>query len=110
MKAGTLRHFCTIDRLTDARDELGGVVDAWETFKSVYASIEPVVGRNFQGADQTQSGVTHKIRIRYTEGVLPNMRLTHKGVHYYFIAIMNIDTRNREIVISASDTGNVGVD
>ena len=51
MEAGQLRHRVTIQQATETTDGFGGVTQAWATFATVWAAVEPLTGREYlQGA------------------------------------------------------------
>lgn len=84
---------------------MGGVVRTWTTFLEVWASVEPIVGREYMAAQQTQSSVTHKVRMRYQPGVTAGMRVAHDGEYLKIIDIKNIDSRKRELVLMCTPVG-----
>lgn len=47
----------------------------WSTFAEVWASVEPLQGREYWNAQQTQSDITHKVRMRWLEGVDSKMQI-----------------------------------
>lgn len=85
MRAGRFRHLVEIMRLVPAKDPSTGVVsESWVLFKRMWASIEPLTGRDFVSADQVQAKVSSKVVMRWTSGILPSMRVHHDG-HVYRI-------------------------
>jgi len=56
-------------RRTGEKDEYGAPLDNWEEVTTVWASIEPLRGREFFAAQAEQSEVTTRIRIRYREDI-----------------------------------------
>ncbi len=76
MLAGKLRHWIIIQQKgAVAKDEYGAEVIPWTTFHSCWAEISPLLGREFLEAQQMQARVTHRVKIRYKAGVLPEMRV-----------------------------------
>ena len=84
MRSGRLRHRVTIQTQTKTQDSTGSVIPSWSEFAEVWASIEPISGREFFSASQVQSSVSTRIRIRFCDGVTPKMRVVH-GSDYYDI-------------------------
>lgn len=83
MRAGKLRHKVTIQARGEVQDLVsGGMVPGWTDFASVWASIEPLSARDFIAAQANQSEITARIVIRYREGILPTMRILHRGKVY----------------------------
>lgn len=101
MRAGMLRHKIAIQKPSTAtsRDSYGAEVVAWSTDSQPYASIMPLRGSEYLAAQQVQSSVTHKIRIRYQTlvggtRIHPRCRIRF-GTRYFNIQdILKIDERD----------------
>jgi head-tail adaptor len=76
MKAGTMRHWLRLEQPTVAQDAFGGVVKTWAEVAQVDAAIDAISGREFLAADRELAGVTWRIVIRETPGLVvePNWR------------------------------------
>lgn len=96
MKAGDLRDFITIENQTPTQIGSGEEIPTWGTFAQVYASIEPVSGREYFVANQTANAATTRIRIRYYPGVVPQMRVVHGGKIYNILDVLDVMNRHRE--------------
>ena len=110
MRAGNLNKLITIESLSSGQDDFGQTLDnAWTTFKEVRASIIPVI-RNITtepfSSNTDFAQTTHKIKIRYTQGINASMRAVFDGRVFDFIAVINISERNREIEILAKENIN----
>ncbi|WP_182655590.1 phage head closure protein [Stenotrophomonas lacuserhaii] len=79
MAAGELRHRVLIQQQVTTRDEDGVQTTSWVEVATVWASVEPLSAREFIQSGQTQAAVTARITIRYREGLLPTMRIVHRG-------------------------------
>lgn len=107
MRAGRLRHLVTVQQLAagSPQQKPTGEPDvAWAAYLSdIPAEISPVIGREFFAADQVQSKVDTKIRVRYevgvTDGITASMRVLHGAVVYEIEAVMNVENRNRELLL-----------
>jgi SPP1 family predicted phage head-tail adaptor len=64
MDAGRLRHRVELQRVSVALDSHGDSVETWATLAEVWASIEPLSGREFLQASSTTSDVTVRIIVR----------------------------------------------
>lgn len=93
MRAGRLRHRITIQTQTQVQDSTGSIVLTWSEFATVWASIEPISGREFFSAAQVQSTVSTRIRIRNLPGVTETMRILH-GTDYYDIQAVLTDAKS----------------
>lgn len=99
MQAGNLRHRVTIQRQTEgAVDSLGEPACTWEPVAiDIWASVEPLSGKAFMDAKQAQSEVSHRVRLRYRDGITADMRVIHSGRRLHIDAVLNIGERNREM-------------
>ena len=103
MRSGSLRHRITIEKTTETRDSVGGVVDSWTDHITTRASIEPLAGREFFQSHETQSETTHRIRMRWQAGITPKMRVKYDDLknnvtRYFDIeSVINVKELNREI-------------
>ena len=89
MQAGKLRRRVTIQYPSDTRNDIGEPITQWLTFaESVPAAIEPLNGREFFAAQQEQSTVTTRIRIRWRPGVTDLMRIVHSTEIYDIEAVL----------------------
>ena len=80
MRAGILRHPVVIQQQTEQQDPATGeMVTAWVDFASVWAAVEPLSARDLIAAQASQSEASGRITIRYRPGVLPTMRILHRG-------------------------------
>lgn len=81
MQAGRLRHRITLQVPVAEQDSFGEPITIWQDWaESVPAAIEPLNGREFYAAQQEQSDVTTRIRIRWRPGVTELMRAVHTVV------------------------------
>lgn len=72
---GRLRERITIQQATETRNALGESVQSWETFAERWASVEGLSGREVLLTGQQQTEVTHRVRLRYTDGFTSTMRI-----------------------------------
>ena len=98
MKAGSLRHKVTIQRVSQTLDSSRQTVDLWTKVDDVWAAVEPLTGRELVNAQQIQPDVTHLVKIRYRDDVTAKMRVLH-GSRVLNIEgpPINIEERDREL-------------
>lgn len=100
MQAGKLRHRVTLQRyvLGSPSQTLTGAPDGgWEDYLTVSASIEPISGREPFLAQAHLSEITHKVRMRYRDGITSAMRVSWNGRLFDIKYSMNWEERNREL-------------
>jgi SPP1 family predicted phage head-tail adaptor len=109
MRAGGLRHKIVFQQLTVANDTWGHSAKTWTAYVTRYAAIWSLRGVERLEAMKLDNEITHKIRIRFTSGLHPKMRIEYydheEGITRYFniLSILNIDERNIYQEIMASE-------
>lgn len=92
MKAGKLRHEVVIQDASRSADAYGQQNPTWSTFSATYAKIENLKGNELLVAQQVNSKIDTKIKIRWVSGLRSNMRIqaTHdSNTRYYNIVSIN---------------------
>ena len=107
MDIGKLRHYVQIESFTAAQDNYGQQNKVWATEESVFASIEPLRGREWLEAQQVSAELSHRIIIRHTNNAKPNNRIKFGTRIFDINVVRNIDERNimqellcKELVVS----------
>lgn len=116
MRAGTLRHKVTLQERTETQDSTGAVTWSWSDVASVWASVEPLNGREYLQASQLQSTVSTRIRIRHREGItskmrvkfIPNPRAPSEIKYYDIRAVVPVREANWEIVLMCEERATDG--
>lgn len=104
MNSGKLRHKICIETKATMRNSLGEEVVTWTPFLYAWASIEPLSGREFFLAQQTQASVDHKINLRYQPGIRPEMRVSWGERMFDITAVLNKEERNTELMLYVSES------
>lgn len=85
MKIGPLRHRVTFQKRSKSLNNYRESQDSWEDIAETWASIEPLTGREFFTALQTQSDVNVRIICRYSRvisGVKAQDRILYGSTKY----------------------------
>lgn len=106
MRAGRLRHLVTIQSRTEGSNAFNEPRPVWKHFATVYASIEPLSGREYFAAQQAQSDVTHRVVLRYIPGVTAKHRIVF-GDRVFDIAAppRNVGERGIELELQCVEHG-----
>lgn len=108
MQAGSLRKRITLQARSTSQDGLGQQVTTWADVATVWASIEPMGGRELMLAQAIKSESTHKVQTRYLAGVNAAMRIKY-GERIFNIQNVNDENeRHRMLIISCSEGLNDG--
>lgn len=67
------------------QDDYGEPIDEWRLYKTVWASKEPILGKEFFSALTTENKVEVKFNMRYTNGITSEMRIQHGNEIYEII-------------------------
>lgn len=79
MRAGSLRHRVQVQRALAPRRTTSGAFETdYEPWFTAWAAIEPLTPREFWAAQQIQSEITTRIRIRYRPGLNAKLRVLHQ--------------------------------
>ena len=75
----------------------------WTVFlNDIWASVEPLSGRELFAAQEFHNEVTTRIRIRYRDGVTAKMRVVFESVNYNILVIIDPELRHRELQLLCS--------
>ena len=90
------------------QNSYGELNHVWETYATVWASIEPIQGREFWAQQQVQSEVSVRIRIRYLAGVTSDMRVQFGARIFSIEGVIEPKEQHREIQLMCSEGLNNG--
>jgi SPP1 family predicted phage head-tail adaptor len=108
MNPGDLDKRITFQRLTTTTNENGFEIETLEDFKTVWAKVSNLHGREYFEAAAVQAENTVKFTIRYLEGIDPSMKILFQGKEYNITSIDNIKYKNRFIEIKAQEVDKSG--
>ena len=104
---GKMRHRILFQAFNGDVDDLGDIRDDdpanWRNVRTVWAAIDPVSGREFYAAEQSQSQVTHKIRCRYFPGAETAQRILFRDRVFQIISILDWEERHESFLIIAKE-------
>ncbi len=99
MQAGKLRHRIAIEAPAETQGPDGSVSQTWGTFATAWASIEPLVGKEYFAAEREQADISHRIRMRFIGGITPRMRVSFESRIFEIESALNVSERNRELIL-----------
>jgi SPP1 family predicted phage head-tail adaptor len=103
MRAGQLRHQVTIQSSRESQSPTGATTITWSDFATgVWAAIEPISGRELFAAQQVQSNLSTRIRIRHLAGVHEKMRVKYvnrdsETTYYDIESVIPVNERGAEM-------------
>ena len=102
---GLLRSELALQTSTPAPDGLGGHTENWAEIATVFARIEPVSATSSFGPDQTVETVTHRVTLRWRNGVAAGMRFVRQARIFDIVTVHDPDDTGRYLVCRARETG-----
>lgn len=79
IRPGELRERVTIQVAAESRNALGETTLSFSDFTTRWASVEGVSAREALVFGQQDTTVTHRVRMRYVEGLKQTMRISWRG-------------------------------
>ena len=112
MDIGRTNKRITFCRYAEKQNELLQTETVLEEIKTVWASVEPTRGREYQEAQRIRPELTYKITTRYHKEVTPDMFIKFKDRYFQIVSIINVRERNEmlEIVCTEKLTENPAIE
>lgn len=108
MEISALSKRITLQELKTNINENGFEIEEWIDFKTVWAAVSNLHGREYYEAAAVQAENTVKFTIRYLPNIEPTMRILFKGKQYNITSIDNIKYANKFIEIKAMEVDSSG--
>jgi len=96
---GRMRERVTVQQATERRNSLGETTLEWATYASRWASVQGVSSREALELGQVDVSVTHRVRMRYVDGMTHNMRLLWRGRLLEIVSLLEYDNRSEHVAI-----------
>lgn len=72
-------------------------------FSDIFASIVPIVGKEYIAAGQMQSEVKMKVEIEYMEGISAKMIVIYGSRRLEIVDIINLKERNTDLLLMCKE-------
>jgi SPP1 family predicted phage head-tail adaptor len=79
LRAGDMWTRVTIEQASTTRNAVGEPTLAWTTFATVWASVDSLSARETERFAETVGFMTHRIKIRYLNGLTSAMRIQYRS-------------------------------
>ncbi|MGG3157139.1 phage head closure protein [Priestia megaterium] len=82
--------------------------EVWEDFKTVYAMVRTISGREFYQAASVQNEYTTRFIIRYSAGknINENMRIVYRNRTFEIVSIINDNEKDETLTIMVKELKN----
>ena len=108
MQIGDFRHRITFQQLKAEVKENGFEEEVWKDYKTVWAKVSNLSGREFYQAATVHAEKTVKFMIRYVNDIDESMRILFNQTLYDITAIDNVKYENKYIEIKALEVEDSG--
>ena len=93
LDSGKLDYQAVIQTPTEGTNSIGEPTLTWNTFATRWVAIEPLSGSEQVANMMNQGTTTHRVKLRYTTGLKPNMRLVADGRTFEITSVMEVGRR-----------------
>lgn len=101
--ASRLKRRLTLQQEIRTDDGQGGYTRSWKDVASLWAEIMPVKGVEQLAAGKLESPVTHKIMLRYRDGITAGQRLCFEGRAFNIHAVLNTQESDEILQVLAEE-------
>jgi SPP1 family predicted phage head-tail adaptor len=102
-KIAQLRQRITFQSLARTTDGQGGWTETWTDFKTVWAQVTPSSGKERYFAQRIEENITHKITIRWMEGLTAEMRINFEGRIFQIHSIRRENEERWFLILDAEE-------
>jgi SPP1 family predicted phage head-tail adaptor len=105
MRAGRLNRLITLQQEseTEPTDNLNTPVVEWQDVVRVWASVEPLRGREYLETKNVNPELSVRVRIRYLEGVSRKMRVKYGERIFNIESVIDVEEQHREMELMCSE-------
>jgi SPP1 family predicted phage head-tail adaptor len=101
---GKLRDRVTIQRASESRNALGETVLTWTDYTERWASVDGVSSREALAAGQSQVEMSHRVRLRYVDGLTQSMRIMWQGRKLEIVSLLEHGHRSEHELLCQETT------
>jgi SPP1 family predicted phage head-tail adaptor len=99
IQPGSLRERVTVQTASETRNTLGETTLTWGDWKTVWASVEGVSSREVLSFGQQEISITHRVRMRYLEGLKQTARFRWRNRTLNIVSLLEYDHRAEHVAI-----------
>lgn len=94
MDIGKLRHRITLVSYEILKDDIGSEKRKWKKIDTVWASLEPLSGRELMATGMEKAEATIRVTIRYRKDMGPNLCIRFGSRVFEVISAINPEEKN----------------
>ena len=87
-----------------AQDSYGEREEVFEDISTnIWASVSPLIGKEYFAAEQVQSQVTMKVETQYIKGISPEMIVFYEDRKLSIVSVIDPKEQHRELVLMCKE-------
>jgi SPP1 family predicted phage head-tail adaptor len=94
-------HLAVVQTPAESANAIGEPILTWSTFATRWVAILPLSGNEQITALANEGNVTHRIRMRYTAGIKPKMRLVSEGRTFEIMSVVERGRREEHELMAS---------
>ena len=103
MQAGKLRHRVSLQELARNQSVTGEMIPSYAPYATVWASVEPLTGRELEFAQQITAETNYRVTIRYNSKVDVEHRVVFGDNTFEVTSVVNPDERNEQLFLMCKE-------
>lgn len=96
-----MRERVTVQVPTQVSNALGEATFTWADLTTVWASVNGVSSRESLVDGQQETRITHRVRLRYLDGLKHTHRLSWRGRILQIVSLLEYDNRSEHVAMCA---------
>ncbi|MDE6984778.1 MAG: phage head closure protein [Lachnospiraceae bacterium] len=108
MDIGRTNKRITFLRYEEKENDLLQAEQVLTEVKTVWASVEPTRGREYQEAQRIRPELTYKVTTRYHKEITPDMFIRYKDRYFNIVSVINVRERNEMLEIICTEKSKGG--
>jgi SPP1 family predicted phage head-tail adaptor len=104
MNIGKLRKRVQLQHLVRNQDDFGEAIPSYTPYATVWASVEPLQGRELEHAQQISAEITHRVTIRYIAAVTSEHRVVYGERILEIESVINPEERNEMLILMCKES------
>lgn len=103
MDIGRTNKRITFCRYEDKENALMQTEQVLTEVKTVWASVEPTRGREYQEAQRIRPELTYKVTTKHHKGITPDMFIKFQNRLFNIVSVINVRERNEMLEIICTE-------
>jgi SPP1 family predicted phage head-tail adaptor len=101
LRSGIMDQLAVVQTPTESANAIGEPILTWSDFATRWIAILPLSGNEQITAMANEGNITHRIRMRYTAGLKPKMRLVSDGRTFEVMSVIERGRREEHELMAS---------